>query len=342
MWITRRQALTSGAGAIGLPLLSGSCAARVPSPAPVRSVPSGRSDGVRTGGCRKVRIEGGYEVWVKQLGVGEVPLLTLHGGPGFPHYYFECFEDFLPQDRIRFWYYDQLGCGFSDRPDATSLWTLARYREEVEQVRAALGLDRFVLYGHSWGGILAIEYALAYPQHLSGLVISNMTASFPSYVEHVNQLRSQVPPDARSEMRKFEERGAYAAPAYEELLMEHLYAKHLCRLAPWPEPVMRSFLNLNFQIYNTMQGPSEFVVTGNLKDWDRWSDLQRISTPTLLLVGRYDTTAVEDIERMAALLPSARMVVCERGSHLAMYDDQEAYFGALVPSLLQAGRPRAR
>jgi len=130
-----------------------------------------------------VRIDGKYEVWVKQVGTGNTPVLTLHGGPGFNHFYLECLEDFLPQADVRFWYYDQLGCGFSDSPDDVSLWTIDRFREEVEQVRQALGLERFILYGHSWGGMLGMEYALRYPQHLAGLVVSNMTASVAEYVK---------------------------------------------------------------------------------------------------------------------------------------------------------------
>ncbi len=334
--LTRRELLVAGGSVVTASLASAGCASAGKAIPAALAVPSGRSDGVRTGGARKIRITSGHEVWVKQVGVGEVPVLTLHGGPGFPHYYLECFEDFLPPERIRFWYYDQLGCGFSDRPDDRTLWTVERFRDEVEQVRAALGLDRFVLYGQSWGGMLATEYALAYPQHLAGLVVSNMTASFPSYVRHVKQLRDALPPDISKTMKRFEDVGDYESPEYQALLMTHLYSKHLCRLDPWPEPAMRSFVNLNSQVYNTMQGPSEFTITGNLKDWDRWSDLHRIATPTLLLVGRHDTMAVDDIERMGRLIPNSRVVICENGSHLSMYDDQPAYFEALVPFLLEA------
>jgi len=303
----------------------------------IQATRTGRPDGVRTGGSRKIPVDGRFEVWVKQVGTGDIPVLTLHGGPGFPHFYFECFEDFLPRDRIRFWYYDQLGCGFSDKPDDPSLWTVERFRKEVEQVRLALGLDRFVLYGQSWGGMLAIEYALAYPQYLSGLVISNMTASVSSYVKYVNKLRAAMPPDIDRAMKVFEEKGDYLAPEYQQLVMDYLYSKHICRLDPWPEPAMRSFAFLNTQVYNTMQGPSEFTVLGNLKDWDRWPDLHRISIPTLLMVGRYDTMSVTDIERMGSLIPNSEVVVLKNGSHWAMYDDQAAYFGALVPFLLKVG-----
>jgi proline iminopeptidase len=334
--VTRRGFVTAAGGALALPLLPAACSSLGGAQPPREPLPSGRSDGVRTGGCRRIRIDEKHEVWVKQVGSGDVPVLTLHGGPGFPHFYFECFEDFLPQAGIRFWYYDQLGCGFSDRPDDPSLWTVDRYREEVEQVRAALGLERFILYGQSWGGMLALEYALAHPEPLCGLVVSNMTASMPSYVEYVGLLRRAVPPEADAPMRVFEDREDYLDPVYQQLLMTHLYARHLCRLDSWPEPAMRSFLAMNTQIYNTMQGPSEFTVTGNLKDWNRWGDLHRITVPTLLLVGRYDTMAVADVARMGSLIPDASVVVCENGSHLAMYDDQEAYFRALIPFLRES------
>jgi proline iminopeptidase len=339
--LTRRQFLATTGGALALPIVASACAAHCPAPMAAGPVPSGRADGVRTGGSRRIPVDGRYEVWVKQVGTGDTPMLTLHGGPGVPHFYFECFEDFLPQAGIRFWYYDQLGCGFSDHPDDPSLWTVERYRGEVEQVRSALGLERFVLYGQSWGGMLAIEYALAHPQHLSGLVISNMTASIPSYVHYVRTLRAAVPTDVSEKMKAFEDRGDYDAPEYQELLFKYLYNEHICRLDPWPEPAMRSFTRMNAQIYNTMQGPSEFTVTGNFKDWDRWSDLHRITVPTLLLAGRYDTMSVADIERMGALIPNAKVVICEKGSHLSLYDDQEAYFDALVPFLLAAHAGRA-
>jgi proline iminopeptidase len=334
---TRREVLTAGGTAIAVPLLVGPGCASVGTASLERPpISSGRPDGVRTGGSRRIPVDGRFEVWVKQVGSGSIPLLTLHGGPGFPHYYFECFEDFLPQDRIRFYYYDQLGCGFSDRPADSSLWTVNRFRDEVEQVRRGLGLERCVIYGQSWGGILAIEYALAYPQHVSRLVISNMTASYPSYVEYVGELRAAMPPDIDRALKSFEERGDYLAAQYQQLLMDHLYSKHICRLEPWPEPALRSLMNLNADIYNTIQGPSEFTVTGNAKDWDRWQDLHRLSMPTLLMVGRYDTMSVAHIERMGSLIPNSQVVVCENGSHWSMYDDQEAYFGALVPFLLKA------
>ena len=295
---------------------------------------------ITTGGAQMVPVDGGYRVWTKRVGDGPARMLTLHGGPGCTHEYFECFEDFLPQNGIQFYYYDQLGSGNSDHPQDTSLWTVERFREEVEQVRSALGLEGFYLYGQSWGGLLAIDYALKYGDHLKGLVISNMTASFPSYVEYLAELRAQLPPDVVHTLEKYEAAGDYDAPEYTQILYREIYTKHICRVQPWPEPLMRMFSHMNQDVYDTMQGPNEFVVTGNLKDWDRWDDLGSITVPTLVSVGRYDTMRVTDIERMGELIPNSRVAICEQGSHCSMWDDQEAYFRDLVGFVedVEAGR----
>ena len=285
---------------------------------------------VKTGGVQLVRIDGGHTVWTKRFGTGSIPLLTLHGGPGCTHEYFECFEDFLPQHDIQIIYYDQLGSAYSDQPDDTSLWTVERFREEVEQVRLALGLDDFYLLGHSWGGLLGIEYALKYQAHVKGLVISNMTASIPAYVVHVNELRAKQPAEVLRILEKYEAAGDYDAPEYERTLLKNIYSRHICRVDPWPEPLVRMFKHLAKPVYHTMQGPNEFVITGTFKDWDRWADLGRIRCPTLVSGARHDTMRPAEMERMAADIPNARLSMCENGSHCAMYDDQDAYFGDLV------------
>ncbi len=334
MKISRRQALAL-VGSVGAASLASDVGATTNTDlAREPAIPTGRADGVRTGGSRRIKLTSGHEVWVKQIGYGAVPVLTLHGGPGATHFYLECFEDFLPRDRVRFWYYDQLGCGFSDQPSDVSLWTVERFRTEVEEVRAALGLERFVLYGQSWGGLLAIEYALTYPQHVDRLVISSMTASYPSYAKNAAKIRGGLPADVREAMDRYEGQGAIDSPEYQDLLMTQLYSKYMCRLDPWPEPLLRALGSLSQPVYNTIQGPSEFTITGNAKDWDRWGDLHKIAAPTLLIVGRYDEIPLEDVQRMAGLIPKAQLVICERGSHMCMYDDQQAYFDALVPFLL--------
>jgi len=285
---------------------------------------------VKTGGAKMIPLDGGkYSVWTKRVGHGAAKMLTLHGGPGFPHDYLEPMEDFLPQNGIEVYYYDQLGVGNSDVPDDASLWTLDRYREEVEQVRKGLGLDRYILYGSSWGGLLAIEYALAHQDHLKALIISDMTASIPSYEAYAQKLLAALSDEERATLKKYEDAGNYDAPEYQQVMFGKVYAQHLLRIDPWPEPVMRAFKKFNAKIYNTMQGPNEFVISGNLKEWDRWNDLARIKVPTLIIAGRLGTMSPDDIRRMGKLIPNSRTILTE-GSHLEMYDAQEQYFRELV------------
>jgi proline iminopeptidase len=285
---------------------------------------------VKTGGVRMIPVDGKYKVWTKQVGSGPIKMLTLHGGPGCTHEYFECFEDYLPRHGIEFYYYDQLGSHYSDQPEDASLWTVDRFRDEVEQVRAALDLEKFYLYGQSWGGMLSIEYALQYQSRLKAVIISNMTASIASYVAHINKLRAELPVEIQLTMDKYEALGDYKAPEYEEIMFGHIYNKHLCRLDPWPEPFSRTFRHMNNDVYNIMQGPNEFVITGTFKDWDRWGDLHKIGVPALLLVGEFDTMSVDDIRKMGELIPNSRVVVIPGGSHCAMWDAQEPYFEALI------------
>ena len=277
---------------------------------------------------------GKYKVWTKQMGSGSVKVLLLHGGPGFSHDYLEAMEAFLPQAGIQMYYYDQLGVGNSDIPDDPTLWTLPRFLTEVEEVRRGLGLDRFVLYGHSWGGILAMEYALNYQQHLRGLVISNMTAGMQSYLKRTAALKAQLlSPALLARLNALEAAKDYASPDYQRIVMEELYPRMLCRLQPWPEPVTRAIRLHNEKIYNQMQGKSEFEVTGNLKDWERWDRLHEIKVKTLTIGSTYDEMDPADMRKMAALMPYAVSAICPNGSHMTMWDDQAVYFHHLLAFL---------
>jgi len=324
-WDRRRFLGVTGAA------LAGTIARARASTAADGGTATGRTTRVKTGGIRLVPVDGGkFKVWTKKVGSGRIKMLTLHGGPGATHEYFECFEDFLPQEGIEFYYYDQLGSAYSDRPDDVSLWKIDRFREEVEQVRTALGLENFYLLGHSWGGMLGIEYALKYQRHLKGFVLGSMTASIPSYMAYAAKLRAALPADVRAVLDKYEKKGEYQAPEYQETMIKKVYSRHVCRLDPWPDPVERTFKHFNDKVYNTMQGPNEFVITGNFKDWDRWKDLPQIKVPTLVISGRYDEMNPDDMRREGKLLPNSRVILCEKGSHLCMWDDQEAYFRGLL------------
>ena len=291
--------------------------------------------GVRVAGIRMIAVAGGkYKVWTKRIGSGPVKVLLLHGGPGFPHDYLEAMESFLPQAGIEMYYYDQLGVGNSDVPDDPALWTLPRYLTEVEEVRQGLGLDHFVLYGHSWGGILAMEYALNYQQHLRGLVISNMTAGTQSYLKRTAALKAQLlSPETLVRFNALEAAKDYENPAYTRIVMEDLYPQMICRLKPWPEPVTRAFRLGNEKIYNQMQGKSEFEVTGSLKGWERWDRLNEIKVKALTIGSNHDEMDPADMRKMATLMANATSAICPNGSHMALWDDQAVYFRHLLAFL---------
>lgn len=285
----------------------------------------------QTNNEQMILIDGGrFRVWTKRVGSGNAKILLLHGGPGVSSEYFECFEQFLPTDEFTIYYYDQLGSFRSDQPDDASLWRLPRFLEEVEEVRKALNLENFYLYGQSWGALLGIEYALKYGQNLKGLILSNMTANIESYEKYIAELRRALPADVIEILDKYEAAGDYANPEYQAAMFGSVYTKHFCRLPELPEPCARTFEHLNQQVYNTMQGPNEFIVLGNLKNWDRWNDLSKIETPTLVIGGRHDTMNPDDFRRMTELIPNARLAICENGSHLTMWDDQKTYFQHLI------------
>lgn len=287
--------------------------------------------GIKTAGIKMLPVRGGkYKVWTKTIGEGPVKVLLLHGGPAATHDYLEAFESFLPPAGIQIIYYDQLGCGNSDQPDDPSLWTLPGFVAELEEVRQGLGLDRFVLLGHSWGGILGIDYALQYQRHLRGLVISNMTAGIKSYLKRTEAIKGWLSPADRQRLDALEAAKDYNNPDYQRIVMGTLYPQMLCRTSPWPEPVTRAFGKLNQKIYVQMQGNSEFEVTGNLKDWERWDRLHEIKTRALTIGARYDEMDPADMMRMATLMPNAQGFVCPNGSHMAMWDDQAFYFDHLL------------
>jgi proline iminopeptidase len=302
---------------------------------------AGRAD-VETGGVRMIPVttpKGTFHVWTKRVGNNpRVKLLLLHGGPGVTHEVFEIFDSYLPAAGIEYYYYDQLGSAYSDQPTDDTLWDLPRFVEEVEQVRKALGLGRddFYLYGHSWGGLLGIEYALKYPQHLKGLIVSNMMASSPAYNEYARKvLMPQMDQAALAEVQRLEAEGRTQDPRYMELLMPMQYEKHMLLrpFAEWPEPVTRTFKHLNPAVYVPMQGPSELGVSGKLVDWDRSADLGRIATPTLVIGARHDTMDPAHMEMMARKLPQGRYLFCPDAGHLAMYDDPQIYMQGLIKFL---------
>ncbi|MCI0751445.1 MAG: proline iminopeptidase-family hydrolase [Flammeovirgaceae bacterium] len=294
--------------------------------------------GVKSGGIRMIPIhDGKYKVWTKRVGNNPtMKVLLLHGGPSATHEYFESFDSFFPQEGIEYYYYDQLGSYYSDQPTDSSLWTIERFVEEVEEVRKSLALDstNFYLLGNSWGGMLAMEYALKYQKNLKGLIICNMMASCPDYGTYANEvLAKQMDPKVLEEVRALEAKKDFSNPRYMELLLPHFYEQHLCRFpaAEWPDPVNRALLkHLNGSVYTLMQGPSEFGISGRLEKWDVKARLPELKIPTLTVGATHDTMDPKHMEWMATQVQNGRFLLCPNGSHLSMWDDQEHFFPGVI------------
>jgi len=310
---------------------------------------AGRKD-VLAGGVRMIPIKtpkGEFRVWTKRVGNNPtIKVLLLHGGPAVTHEYFEAFDSYFPAAGVEYYYYDQLGSAFSDQPNDDSLWEIGRFTDEVEQVRAALGLgkDNFYLLGHSWGGMLAMEYALTHQANMKGLIVSSMMASVPAYNDYAHKvLMPAMDPKVLAEIQRLEAAGKTEDPHYMELLVPHFYEQHFLRMpaAQWPDPVNRAFAHLNRHVYTLMQGPSEMGAGGRMLNWDRSNDLATITVPTLVIGARHDTMDPAYMEGMAKKFPKGRYLFCPNGSHMSLYDDQQTYMTGVVNFLkdVDAGRP---
>ena len=322
-----------------LPLLTISCGQNLDSTNKYLDY-SSRDDEL-SGGVKMIEIEtpsGKFNVWTKRVGNNPTKkVLLLHGGPGANHEYFQAIDSYFPKESIEYYYYDQLGSSFSDKPNDQSLWTIDRFVDEVEQVRLALGLDEnnFIILGHSWGGILGLEYALKHQNRMKALIISNMVPSIPDYIKYANDvLAPKLDPSVLKKIREYENAGDYTNNEYLGLIEEHYYPKHVLRmpLEEWPNPVTRSLAGLNYDIYLKMQGPSEFGVVGDalLKEWDRKNDLKNLKIPVLTIGGQHDTMDPKQMEWMSTEVQNGTYLHCPNGSHWSMYDDQETYFNGVT------------
>lgn len=327
---------------LALLLLIASCQSPAPQPQaqapdPCAYLQYTTNDAVQAGGIHMVKLKEGYQVWTKRIGNSPtMKVLLLHGGPAGTHELMIAFESFFPQANIELYQYDQLGSYHSDQPDDMSLWTIERFVEEVEQVRVDLGLDstNFFLLGQSWGGILAMEYALKYQQHIKGLIISNMTADFDKYEAYNNKLRGELPKDVLDTLAYYESLEQFQHPRYLDLMYSAFYKKHICRLEPWPEPVDRSFSHFNQVVYEYMQGPSEFVPGGILKGWSVWDRLKEITVPTLMIGAKHDSMNPAEMEEMSKLVQRGSYLYCPNGSHLCQWDDQKVYMEGVIKWIL--------
>lgn len=269
----------------------------------------------------------GHRTWYKVVGElrAATPLLVLHGGPGAAHDYLEPIEG-LAATGCAVVFYDQLGCGKSDQPHDPGLWTIELFLEELATVRAALQLEHLHILGQSWGGMLAMEYALLQPFGVESLIVADSPADMEQWVAEANRLRAELPPEVEAVLRKHEAAGTTASPEYEEAVMV-FYRRHLCRVDPMPECVQRTFAQLeaNPEVYHTMNGPSEFHCIGKLKDWSIVGRLGEITVPTLILSGKYDEATPAIAETVHRGIPGSEWVLFEESSHMPHVEETERY-----------------
>ncbi len=274
----------------------------------------------------------GYQTWYRSLGdpandATQTPILILHGGPGIPHDYLENLEALANGGR-RVIFYDQLGCGNSSQPHQPDLWTVPLFVEEVGVVRRALGLDRVHILGQSWGGMLAMEYALTQPTGVASLLIESSPSSIPLWVAEANHLRDELPPEIQATLLAHEQAGTTESAEYQTAMLV-FYARHVCRLQPVPDYVQRSFEKMGQEVYFTMNGPSEFHVIGTLKEWDITPRLGEIHLPTLLLSGRYDEATPRIMEVVQHGIPGAEWTLFEQSSHMCHCEEEARYLGVV-------------
>ena len=282
----------------------------------------------------KIQLKSGHRIWYRRVGSGDaVPLLILHGGPGSGHDYLEPLEKLANARPVIF--YDQLGCGKSDQPDDRSLWRLDRFVEEIDEVREALNLRRIHLFGQSWGGILALEYMLTQPRAVHSLILADSCASMPQLQQELKRLKSELPAEILATLNHFEAAGDYHNPEYRDAVIE-FYKRHVCRLSTMPDYLLRTTANLKSNIvYETMNGPNELVIIGNLKDWNRTDRLSEIGIPTLILAGRYDEVTPACSETIHQGIRDSKFVIFEKSSHIPHIEEESKYLQVVSRFLAQ-------
>jgi proline iminopeptidase len=278
----------------------------------------------------------GFNVVAYSFGTGDEVVFCLNGGPGLPCDYLREAHSCLIDEGYRIVAFDQLGTGASDRPTDAGLWTIGRYVEETETVRKALNLGKVHMLGHSWGGWLAIDYALTYPENLKTLILEDTVADMPHLVQELERLRAALGSETVAMMQKHEAQGTIDHPEYLAAITILNY-RHVCRLSGWPAPVKRSLDDWNIGPYGTMQGPNEFLYTGNLKDWNRVPDLPRITVPVLITCGEHDELTPACALRIKLGLPDAELKVFANASHMPFYENPQAYYPAVLDFLSRRG-----
>jgi proline iminopeptidase len=272
-----------------------------------------------------------YYIVYGDLNSGPAPLVVLHGGPGYTHYYLENLSE-LTKFGQSVVLYDQLGCGKSDRPDDPKLWTIDLFVEELNAIRKSLGLSRISLLGQSWGGTLALEYMFTKPQGVEKLILSSPLLDTKLWVEEADRLIKELPSWAAEVMQQHQADGTTDSYEYRQAYAE-FKARFICRARPYPPAMIKSDSEMSAQVYQTMWGPSETQVSGSLNNWSSLDRLPEINLPTLFISGKYDEATPKQIETGHKLVPGSEWILLPESSHICNLEEPEAYLTAVADFL---------
>ena len=278
----------------------------------------------------------GFDLFYRQFGdpvKGDV--LGLHGGPGGTHDYLFPLSD-LAEHGYRVTLYDQLGCGRSQVPKDPALFVPERYVEEVDALREELKLGRPHFIGSSWGGMLAIAYALKHQRNMSTLTTVGGLHSVPLTITEMQRMRRRLPAGVQATMAKYESLGEYDNHEYADAVMVY-YRRHLCRLDPWPAEVSYSMEHINKPVYGTMNGPNEFTIIGNIRYWDVTDQLRTIRVPTLVLGGKYDEVSPVVAREIHKHVKGSELTIFPKSSHMAFWEERSAFMKRVLRFLHSHG-----
>ncbi|KAJ3782187.1 proline iminopeptidase [Lentinula aff. detonsa] len=267
-----------------------------------------------------------YKV-IGTLASDTTPLIALHGGPGVNHEYLNILADL----RIPLVVYDQIGTGksthYPEKMGDTSFWIEQLFLDELDTVLRHLGLqDNYDLAGHSWGGMLAARHAALQPKGLRRLVLMSAPADMQLWIQSQNRLRKQLPQTVQDVMADHEANNTTESKEYQEA-MGVFYAHFLCRLDPMPEPIVNGFAEVakDPTVYLTMNGPSEFHITGPLANWSIVQDAHKITAPTLITNGQFDEAQDEVIAPFLKEIANVKWVKFSNSSHMAHFEERERF-----------------
>ncbi|WP_419866312.1 proline iminopeptidase-family hydrolase [Mycobacterium scrofulaceum] len=281
----------------------------------------------------------GGNVWFNRVGGGPgLPLLVVHGGPGLPHTYLRALERLADEREVVYW--DQLGCGNSERPSNRELWTMPRSVAEMDAVVNGLGLNRFHVFGNSWGAMMAQQYALDVPSQAVSLTLSNSIASIPQFTQMVARLKAELDPAIQSAIDRHEAAGTTYTAEYQDAVRTW-NETYLCRVRPWPPELSEAFANMGTDIFETMFGPSDFHIVGTIREWDVFDRLPEITLPTLVLAGRFDECVPEHMWEMHQRIAGSRFELFESSAHMPFIEEPAKFDRVMRDFLRQHDSPRA-